>query len=222
MAKQYARGGFIELCRQFARIVDFLLLLVTLRIRGILVPFSELKRISFIELGPGPTRLAPLKRMLFREVYFVDKFDFGIPDSGLRLRDLEGCDDASVIVNDICGIRHRGPVFIFADHCIEHIPEVTVAKFLRSITAMGATACFRVPNVSSSVGKRNFGNDVTHKTSFDDALRTTIRECGFAVIPWLRWYRPSLLFSAALDANGIVNVAEEIAFCYGPGRERIQ
>ena len=211
--RSYARSGLVEFIRKQLRIADFLRLLRWLRLAGN-PSFNAMRRqLTFIELGPGPTRLARLKRRLFRAVYFVDQFDFGIPDDNLRIYDLEKVADAGVIAHGLCAREVGDPVFLFADHCLEHLPESAVVRLLQSIRAMGATACFRVPNIASRTGKRNFGNDPTHQTDFNESLRARLRDMGFAVEPWIRWYRLAPRLQVALGGKSPMSVAEEIAIC---------
>lgn len=213
MTKSYARSGLVEPIRKQFRIVDFLLLLWSLRLGKQSHPRKALRGLTLIELGPGPTRLAWIKRRLFRRVLFVDKFDFGIPDRDLRIVDLERVDNASTIVNEICALGHHEPVFLFADHCLEHLPENVVIQLLNSIVDIGATACFRVPNILSNTGKRNYGNDPTHQTPFNDPLRKQIQDLGFAVYPWMRWYRVLLWARRLLGGAPKMKLAEEVAIC---------
>ncbi len=211
--RSYARSGLVELIRQRLRVADFLRLLRWLRLAGHPSFDALRRRLTFIELGPGPTRLAHLKRRLFRAVYFVDQFDFGIPDDNLRIFNLERAEDASVIAHGLCDREAGDPVFLFADHCLEHLPESAVLRLLQSIRELGAAACFRVPNIASRTGKRNYGNDPTHQTDFNEALRVRLREMGFAVEPWVRWYRIVPRLQVALAGKSPMSVAEEIAIC---------
>ncbi len=210
MRRQYSKSRFVEPFRKLGRALDLLVLLVTLLISRATPPFRMLREMVLIELGPGPTRLATLKRMLFREVYFVDKFDFEIPDPGLRLHDLAGCEDVRVIVKYVCCVSDDSPVFIFADHFLEHMSEVGATRFLQSVEECGVAACFRVPNILSPSGKRNYDNDPTHLTPFDESLRSRVEGLGFSVFPWSRCYRFSLLIRAFTNPKSTGRVAEEI------------
>jgi hypothetical protein len=206
--KRYARSGPVEFFRQFVRIVDFLVLLVVQSRQGRLPSVSALRGTSFVELGPGPTRFAFLKRSVFRDVYFVDQSSFDIPDPGLRICDLENCESVTAIVSDVCSIPIPDRVLIFADHCLEHLSEEHVMRLLKSIAATDVSACFRVPNIMSPQGKRNFANDGTHRTPFNNELRRQIQGIGINIVPWIRWYR--------LRAGGKdkMRVAEEVVLCY--------
>jgi hypothetical protein len=213
---KYARSGLTESLRKLFRAADFLLLLLKLRLDGRIPSHAARRNLSFIELGPGPTRLASLKRRLFRKVFFVDELDFGIPDPGLRIYDLEKVDTAAKIAMDICAIGPGEPVFLFADHCLEHLPEEAVIRLLNSVKSSEAAACFRVPNLASRNGKRNYLGDPTHQTPFDESMRKRIRDIGFDVISWTRWYRPTPLFRILCGRSTPMNEAEEIAiYCRG-------
>jgi hypothetical protein len=211
--RRYARSGAIEPLRQLFRAMDFLLLLAVLRVRGCVPRVSELRRTRFIELGPGPTRLAWFKRCIFSEVIFLDQSDFGIPDRGLKVANFEEMKGAPQMLAEWCRMSPVGPALFFADHCLEHISEERLAPFLRSIAEHGYRACFRVPNTLSARGLRSFQNDATHRTPFQPELRQRLGEMGFAIIPWARWYRPLPAIKALFGDRRLMGHAEEIAVC---------
>ena len=208
--RRYKRSGVTEILRRLCRAADFFVLLMVLRVRKRLPPFRELRKMSFVELGPGPTRMAVLKRFFFRQVFFIDERDFGIPDRELRIRDLEQCGDAKKII-DVCGIspKEHG-FFLFADHCIEHLTPETVIRLLNSLAGQKFTACFRVPNIESSAGQRNFAADPTHRSPFDGSLRSRLGNLGFLVSPWVRWYRSGMFVKLVFSHVPPMNLAEEI------------
>lgn len=210
---EYKRSASVEPFRLFCRIADFILLLTVLRLKKRLPAFSELRRAALVELGPGPTRLASVKKLLFRKVFFVDRFDFGIPDPDLRIADLEEFEDAGRIITDVCGLSSNQRVVLFADHCLEHLPENMLLIFLKSVIDSGFQACFRVPNVLSSKGYRCFLSDSTHRTSFDLRQRELVKQMGFTISPWLRWYRPRLFFNVLIGRESLMKHSEEIAIC---------
>lgn len=211
--KSYKRTVAVEQLRQLCRIADFVLLLIALRFQKRVPAFSELRKITFVELGPGPTRLASVKRLFFQRVFFVDQSDFGVPCPELRIADLEQFHDAGKILTDVCGLSLNERVLLFADHCLEHLPENALLAFLESVIDNGSLACFRVPNVLSPTGHRSFLNDSTHRASFDPGLRNNIRQIGFAIYPWMRWYRPRIIMDMLIKRMPIMNKAEEIAIC---------
>ncbi len=211
--RPYARSGVVEQLRQLCRMIDFLLLLAALRLRGHLSTRSSLRRCVLVELGPGPTRLAALKRHIFADAIFLDQFDFGIPDPGLRIADFEAMDDASRMLEDWCGLDPAMPVLFFADHCLEHVTEEKLLPFLHSLAHAGRAACFRVPNTLSARGLHSFRNDATHRTAFEPELRARLESMGFAIFPWMRWYRPRLWMQALYGRGGWMRHAEEIALC---------
>jgi hypothetical protein len=210
---RYSRGLLIDPLRRLLRVFDFLFLLRALRHNGCLPRRSRLDNTTFIELGPGPTRLAFLKRRIFGQVLFVDQSDFGIPDPGLRIADLEQVKNAPQLIANACGLAPAKQVMLFADHCLEHISAENLLPLLQSIIEAGYLACFRVPNIASPAGLRSFHNDVTHQTSFDSCLRRQLAVVGFSITPWMRWYRPQLIFRTLLLRKPLMEYAEEIAIC---------
>jgi hypothetical protein len=209
--RRYKRTMVIEQLRQLGRIVDFLLLLVALRIHKQLPALSRLHKTTFVELGPGPTRLARVKKVLFQKILFVDQSDFGVPCPDLRVIDLEKFEDAERLFARVRGGSSNEPVFLFADHCMEHLSESALLAFLKSAIDFGFLACFRVPNVLSPRGKRNFLGDSTHLTSFDPQLRERIGKMGLAISPWIRWYKVRLIFKALILREPLMDLTEEIA-----------
>jgi hypothetical protein len=208
--RRYARSGVFEVSRQLARAIDFITFLLLQSSRGLIPPFAHLRKAVFVELGPGPTKFAFLKRKVFAEVHFLDQDEFGKPDPNLRICNLETCDSVEGILS-LLGIEADKPVFFFADHCLEHLSDEVVLGLLRSIKRMRYSACFRVPNVMSTVGLKNFKGDPTHRTAFSEDLREKISGWGFRLIPWIRWYR---LQVPALSKEAKMVRAEEIALCY--------
>lgn len=211
--RKYRRSGITEIIRRFCRSVDFLVLLVALRMRSKLAPLANLKCLSFVELGPGPMRIASLKRILFREVFFVDQSDFGIPDPQLRLVDIEACHGVQEI-STLCGLSGTDKdLFLFADHCIEHLTPDVVLGLLSSMGQQKLAACFRVPNLESPAGRGNFARDPTHRSPFDQTFRRSLNSLGFAVYPWVRWYRVGILMRVFFGQVPLMNAAEEIVVC---------
>ena len=192
------------------RAIDFSVLLVTLRLRNRLPALRALRKMTFVELGPGPMRMATLKRLVFRQVLFIDQCDFGIPDQELRIANLEQCGDAQNIIK-LCGSSsNEHGFFLFADHCLEHLTREAAVGLLGSLAYWKFTACFRVPNIESLVGKRNFAGDPTHHSAFDDEFRTWLSTREFIISPWIRWYRSSSLFRLVLTRAQPMHIAEEI------------
>jgi hypothetical protein len=223
--KRYARSGMAERVRQLCRRIDFFLLLTSLRLRGHLPGVKVLRRTTLIELGPGPTRLAVLKRRIFAQVIFLDQSDFGIPDPGLRLANFERMEDVGQMLAGWCGLDSAAPALFTADHCLEHVSEEKLLPFLSSLARSGHAACFRVPNTLSARGLRSFQNDATHCTAFEPELRSRLESMGFVIFPWMRWYRPLLLMNAMLGRGAWMTHAEEIVLCApalrADGREQV-
>jgi hypothetical protein len=213
---RYARNALLEPMRHFCRAVDFLLLLASLGLRQRIPPISMLREIALVELGPGPMRLARVKRLIFREVFFIDQSDFGVADPGLRIADLEQFEDARQIVTDVCGVEPGKPVLFFADHCLEHVPAQRLLSFFPSLIRSGYLACFRVPNVLSPRGRLSFANDPTHQTAFQPDFRERILASGYQVFPWMRWYRLPSILRWKLTGKPLMHHAEEIAVCVIP------
>jgi hypothetical protein len=209
--KSYARSAIIEPVRKVLRTLDFLLLLTVMRIEGRVPSFAVLRKTTLVELGPGPLRLAFIKRLVFRQVFFIDRSDFGVKDPGLRVVDLEHFDDARILSSDVCGLSQDTAVLFFADHCLEHLSEKALLKFLKSVVDNGSQACFRVPNVLSPAGLHNFANDATHRTSFERELRARVGSLGFVISPWIRWYRPQPIMRGIFNRRSSMTRAEEIA-----------
>lgn len=211
--KRYARSGAMERLRQLCRTADFVLLLAALRMRGHLAAITSLGGRVLVELGPGPTRLASLKRRIFADVCFLDQSDFGIADRGLRIANFEEMEDVRQVLDGWCRLDPSAPVLFFADHCLEHVTEERLLPFLRSLAQSGHAACFRVPNTLSARGLYAYGRDATHRTAFDPQLRSRLESMGFVIFPWLRWYRPRLLMQATLGGGAWMKHAEEIVLC---------
>lgn len=214
--KRYRRSTAVEPLRKFCRASDFLLLLRTLSARGRLPAFSQLKTMTLVEMGPGPMRLAAFKRRLFREVCFLDISDFDIPDPGLFLLDLETCGSVEAILGALPPSARTNPILLCADHCLEHISTGTLTSLFASIASQGLGACFRVPNILSPAGHRSYLRDNTHRTSFDPRFRRDRENSGFVIAPWIRWYRPRLLYQRWLGARPAMSLAEEIVLTRRP------
>lgn len=210
MSFQYRRSPQVEPFRRLARMLDFLILLAVLQMRGNIPGASTWRETFLIELGPGPMRLSALKRALFREVYFLDQSDFGIPDRGLRLCDLERWSDAGALARDLCAVPPGQRVLLFADHFLEHLSQPQGLALLQSVKDGNFSACFRVPNILSSRGISNYERDSTHRTDFNQSQRGALGRMGFDTFPWLRWYRGSL---GPIKTGTAMHVAEEIVIC---------
>jgi hypothetical protein len=190
--------------------MDFTFLLASLALGKKFLRISDLRKTILIEFGPGPTRCAFIKRLLFRRVFFLDRSDYGIPDSGLKIVDLEAGMDAGAITTELGASGTCTRVMFFADHCLEHIPEDVLLRFFDSLRRSEHIGCFRMPNICSPTGHQNFMADPTHRTSFDRDLRRRLKDFGFTVSYWMRWYRLNLI-GRMLTARGFIgDYAEEI------------
>lgn len=204
----YRLTGLKERLRALGRGVDFLCLLSLLRARGAI---RGTRRYVLVELGPGPTRLAALKRALFSSIIFVDFRDYGIPDPSLRIVDLEAL--ASGSLASIVGTALDDvSVLVFADHCLEHLSDEAATRFFDEIARRPRWACCaRVPNVLSAGGRRNFLADDTHRTSFDAEMRERLRGMGFRTSTWFRFYRIRPMLEALSRRSALLG-SDEVAF----------
>jgi hypothetical protein len=80
---------------------------------------------------------------------------------------------------------------------------------------MNVACCFRVPNVLSPDGKRNYGRDATHRVRFDLEFRAELQTMGYTILPIVRWYRPLLRIKSILRPARRMQIADEIAICKG-------
>jgi hypothetical protein len=209
----YAHKGLTESVRQYLRACDAAILMLALVCREQLPRLNLLRTFALLELGPGPTRLARLKRRYFRRVCFVDKTDFGLQDFDLHRCDLEKCSDINHLAHKICNIPSDQLILVTGDHCLEHLPQNVLAVLFETISSSGHSACFRVPNVLSPHGQYNYSRDSTHQSAFDAAFRAYLSQLGFAVLPWVRWYRIADMAEILLLRRPLMSVAEEIVIC---------
>ena len=211
---EYRKAGWAESVRKVLRVGDFLLLLANLTFQEKLFRPRDMRKTAFVEFGPGPMRIALVKRLLFGKVFYLDRSDYGIPDQGLRIVNLEDGLNAVDIAVRCCGLPPDANAFFFADHCLEHLPEATLEEFFRSLQGGNFAACFRMPNIDSPVGSRNFQGDPTHRTSFDHKMRQWLQRLGYSVSFWVRWYRFSVLFRLLARRTSAGESAEEIVVTY--------
>lgn len=202
MIGAYKRFGAVEGLRQFLRALDFLeahhFAQRTLRDRS---P-------TFVEFGPGPTPLRRLKAFLFRRVVLIDRDDYNGALTGsdfLRL-DLESGEFAEI---ERLLSASPGTALVWADHCFEHVAPALFAELLDRLIEQRCDIVFRVPNVESATGARNYARDATHANPFDGEYRRELAERGFQIIPWIRFYRPERWKRRAAPA---MQVAEEVMF----------
>ena len=207
---RYARSGLLEVLRQALRMIDFLLLLFFLQRLGVFSSLRAVRQNVLVELGPGPTRLIRLKSLLLKDVRLVDRSDFGKPDKRLRLFDLNSCEDLEKLLCNVIGFSRSESIFLFADHCIEHLKPEIVSDLFRSLSRAPVATCFRVPNILSPRGQLIYSRDSTHKTSFDVDFRETLGSLGFRVVPFVRWYRPVMIFPFVLQPAKRMSIADEI------------
>lgn len=142
----------------------------------------RLKTLTLIELGPGPTKLSTLKRMLFKEVLFIDQFSYDGKDKVIIA-------DLSIHIPlpyEVKETLKDDNVLYFADHCVEHLPIEVIYALLKSYVGL---YLFRVPNIRSKQGLKDFHNDSTHRTEFNDEQIEELRKArGVKITFWNRFY----------------------------------
>jgi hypothetical protein len=210
----YRRGGPTELLRLAARALDFVLLVRRASRSGALPAWSTLRRSVLLELGPGPTKLRLLKRLMFGRVHFVDADPFGPEREDLTLMDLEQLRSVSSL-SEVLGRGFPAPTLLFADHCLEHLSRETVDHLLGLAERQGAACLLRVPNVLSAVGRSNYEGDPTHRTPFVEEHRRALLALGLDVTPHTRWYRLGL---GGRGATAGMDSAEELVITGRPAR----
>jgi hypothetical protein len=167
-----------------------------------------------LELGPGPTKLRLLKRLMFGRVHYVDSDPWGPEREDLTLMDLEELRSVSSL-SEVLGRGGPAPTLLFADHCLEHLSRETVDHLLGLAECLGAACLVRVPNVLSAVGRSNYEGDPTHRTPFEEEHRRALLELGLDVTPHSRWYR---LGVGGRGAAARMDSAEELVIVGRPSR----
>jgi len=213
-AAHYRRGGAAELLRLAARALDFVLLVRRASRSGALPPMSALRRSVLLELGPGPTKLRLLKRLMFGRVHYIDSAPYGAVREDLTIMDLEAL-RAVPSLTDVLGGGGDEPTVLFADHCLEHLSRETVDHLLALAERRGATCLVRVPNVLSPIGRSNFDGDPTHRTPFEEAHRRALLEMGLGITPHSRWYR---FVQGQRGGGARMDSAEELVIAGRPTR----
>jgi hypothetical protein len=186
----YKRKGLNESLRVVLRAIDLLFLIT--RITQFNQSPVRLKELVLVELGPGPTRLSFLKRLLFKEVVFIDIMNYGISDPSLLIHDLsKDIPLPEEIFKSIKPDDSFNTIYM-ADHCLEHLPFKVILDFFGNYKG---SFIFRVPNVRSISGLQDFRRDSTHLTAFDDQQLELIRSVsGINIMFWTRFYAAKLDF----------------------------
>jgi hypothetical protein len=144
------------------------------------------------------------------QVRYVDASPYGSDVSDVTLMDLDGSDPLISLSALTPLLRESGKrVVVFADHCLEHLSKDTIDHLFTLINDEGAICLFRVPNILSTAGQRNYLRDATHRTSFDSDYRNELVKRGFLVRPYRRWYRFGLPLLMTPDRTAM-EVADEI------------
>jgi len=211
---RYRRGGLAELVRLAARALDFVFLVRRASRSGALPSMATLRRAVLLELGPGPTKLRLLKRLMFDRVHYVDSDPYGSGGQDLTIMDLGELRSVSSLAG-MLPVGCRAQAFLFADHCLEHLSRDTVDHVLALAADMTAACLFRVPNILSRTGRLNYEGDRTHRTPFDEDHRRALLEMGLSVTPHSRWYRRS---PGGRAAAAPMDAAEELVIAGTPAR----
>jgi hypothetical protein len=143
--KPYARGKWTESLRRLLRMLDFLLLLRALRRRGQVPAIRSLRRTALVELGPGPMRLASLKRRIFSAVIFLDQCDCGIPDRGLRTADFEEMEDARQVLTEWCRLDPSTPALFLPITAWNIYPRSDWRSFFHPLPGLAILRAFAFP-----------------------------------------------------------------------------
>jgi hypothetical protein len=188
---QYRLLGWIEFTRLALRASDFVILIIKIVGLRHLSLFSLFKEGCFynyclVECGPGPCKLNWLKQIIFRGAMFYDLDDYGQPSPNLICVNLEEGIPCVPMSSPSSGLRY----LYFADHCFEHLPFNVVLDF---VTNCDHPFLFRVPNIRSSRGLKDYLADPTHKSMFtDDQLMQLCSIPGVQSTHWNRFYSRGL------------------------------
>ena len=200
---RYRLRSFLEPIRLGHRAFDFLFLICSiLRLNhfGLTHFRSRLSfyPVDFVEFGPGPCRLDWLKSLLFNRTLYYDLEDFGHPAPNLVCMDFSG----ALPFTHLLGKPHSPEYLFFADHCFEHLPFSTILEF---VTSCNSSFLFRVPNIRSTSGIKDYLADPTHQTMFsDEQISLLCAVPGVHVIPWSRLFTGGLCpFPALVNAREI-------------------
>jgi len=184
----YKRKGLSESFRIAFRALDLLSLII--KIAQSNESSIRLNDLVLVELGPGPTRLHFLKKLLFRKVIFIDIMDYGIKDTSLIIHDISKGIPLPKELSGYIGSTPNCKTIYMADHCLEHLPFDIILKFFKNYKG---SFIFRVPNIRSLPGLEDFGRDPTHLTAFDDQQLDEIKSVSDVnVIFWTRFYTMTL------------------------------
>jgi hypothetical protein len=179
MKKKYKKDK-AEKIRIFLRVVDLMLLYWRFGI-------NSLGKIVLVEFGPGPTKLNRIKKLYFKRICYIDTDDFGEKQGEVIVYNLE-----QYKIEDVLALAAPNQLIVMGDHCIEHISYDVVRRMLFDFNLHGIKFLFRVPNVESQIGLRNFNNDSTHRTAFNKDQRLELGPAAH-FIPYSRFYRLSIL-----------------------------
>lgn len=183
--RNYKRVGITEQFRQFLRSVDFCFMLLFIY----MFYGGKFRNDYLIEFGPGPTPLINLKNIFFKKILL---FDFRLYDQKNTLTaechifDLNEDNHAELdrILSNLYGAK-----VVFSDHCFEHIKPEKLQSLLKIVRNREASIFFRVPNIMSDNGRKNYFRDNTHINPFDSIERLELERLGYKICPWIRFYR---------------------------------
>lgn len=179
--KPYKKSALFEALRQKARTKDFSRLVEILRAEGIKAD----KESCLIELGPGPTPLLQLKEEIFRSVTLIDSRVYEENPRNWLIADLSTKSGLDTLQDSM---QQAVSTLVFADHCLEHLPENSVIQIIELAIKYNSSIAFRVPNIYSRRGRKNYENDNTHKTDFRKQFRNVLRERNLKIVPYFRYH----------------------------------
>lgn len=211
MARVYRKSGLSEWFRMTLRSLDFMFLMLFLSRSHPVFNRNHTRQCRLLELGPGPLKLRAAKQRFFASLNYVDHLAY--PDAGedVIIFDLEDLPQLSNLT-ELCVDKSNRPLFIFADHCLEHLKQPTVLGLIGAVKRSNSQLFFRVPNVLSLAGKANYLSDETHQTDFGVDFRARLAAEGVAAHYWIRFYRLRMWVAVTILRRPIEEVAEEILF----------
>jgi NADPH-dependent 7-cyano-7-deazaguanine reductase QueF len=204
--KSYSQTGLKEIFRKFFRGVDFLILSLKVNL------YPSKKGGRLVEFGAGPMRLLGIKKMVFKEVCNIDHRYYFQSDENSPYFLKEDINNLDKIKRYLTTFKNEN-VTIFADHCFEHISHKTFDDLIDFFIKLNFRVIFRVPNVHSSQGKKNYESDNTHQIPFEDNVRESLISKGFKVRTWNRWYKIDLFITKIITRQSRDSVFCEI-LCY--------
>ncbi len=183
--RSYSQTGLKETFRKLFRGVDFVILFLKFKL------YSKKKDSIFVEFGAGPIRLSSIKKIMFSETYNIDHRYYFESDGIDKMFFKVDINDIDKLKKYLISFKDKD-VTVFADHCFEYIALTTFEELIGFFIEMNFKIVFRVPNIYSSQGKRNYDADSTHQIPFNNEIRESLHTKGFKIQTWNRWYKIDL------------------------------